>query len=128
MQRPFDSNLKVDGNRLATFLNYVSSVCVLFMSCILLVNFIFIERWAWCFQKVRHWKSLGDFIKLRKYERLAPADWRLVVAAAQNVFPSFTSGWTGRSIRSGSILDLDWLTSKGFSILTYHFNMKRCPG
>lgn len=25
LQRPFDSNLRVDGNRLATFLNYVST-------------------------------------------------------------------------------------------------------
>lgn len=105
LQRPFDSNLKLDGNRLATFLNYVST-CV---CCVYLMYFIFIERWTWCFQKIRHWKSRGNFFELRKYVYPVSADWR--VLAAELYPPSFLClSFMGAAISSGSILDLDWLT------------------
>lgn len=110
LQRPFDSNLHVDGNRLATFLNYVSNVCAVYYYVSSLLNFIFIERWARCFQKIRHWKSCGDLFKLRKYMYLFTADWRHWWPSPGIHSPSFHSGFMGISKSSGSMLDLDWLT------------------
>lgn len=39
LQRPFDSHLQVDGNRLATFLNYVSTVVCVWESSTLIICF-----------------------------------------------------------------------------------------
>lgn len=64
LQRPFDSGLKTEGNRLATFLNYVS---IWFRpACSLSLNFI--ERWARCFQAFRDGESCGHVLKLREYD------------------------------------------------------------
>ncbi|MEQ2204652.1 Prolyl 4-hydroxylase, alpha polypeptide, partial [Xenoophorus captivus] len=44
-RRPFDSNLKVDGNRLATFLNYVSNdVCCFYLEFSLLNFYLYRKR------------------------------------------------------------------------------------
>lgn len=115
-QRPFDSNLKVDGNRLATYLNYVSTgawpptrATVLRLHPLsLLSNFIFIERWARCIQIFRHWKSCGYIFKLCKYAFVVFQHWqwqRAVPDLPLGVYMTLHDAQTALSI-----LDSSWLT------------------
>lgn len=94
-----------------------------------MLEFYLIERWAWCFQKIRHWKSRGNFFELRKYVHPV-AVWfegsggggrlRSPLRPSPPPPPPPTSSCSssccrccsclGTSTSSGSILDLDWLT------------------